>query len=330
MQRLEDESDFPPWHCPISGARLVPDYDVLVSPDGRRYPVVDDIPRFVSGPTYADAFGTQWNHYLKTQLDSYSRTSVTRDRLRRCLGEELWSSLRGMHVLECGCGAGRFTEILLDGGALVTSIDLSTAVVANASNFPVGARHQVAQADLLRLPFAPEQFDVVLCLGVIQHTPSPERTIQALFSHVRPGGHIVIDHYRRNFGWYLSVKPLIRQVLKRLPAGTALGITAGLVDIFLPLHRATYQSRTANILLSRLSPLVHYYGVYSDFSDDVHREWAMLDTHDALTDWYKHRRTEAQIRAALAGAGAENIWCEAGGIGVEARARRSPAVKRTR
>jgi 2-polyprenyl-3-methyl-5-hydroxy-6-metoxy-1,4-benzoquinol methylase len=44
------------------------------------------------------------------------------------VGEKLWAELAGKQVLECGCGAGRFTEILLAEGAQVTFIDLSEAV----------------------------------------------------------------------------------------------------------------------------------------------------------------------------------------------------------
>ena len=30
----------------------------------------------------------------------------------------------------------------------------------------------------MKLPFKPYQYDIVICLGVIQHTPSPEKTIK--------------------------------------------------------------------------------------------------------------------------------------------------------
>jgi 2-polyprenyl-3-methyl-5-hydroxy-6-metoxy-1,4-benzoquinol methylase len=98
-------------------------------------------------------------------------------------------------VLEAGCGAGRFTEVLLKRGASVTSIDLTDAVAANQENFPQSEHHRIAQADILRLPFSPKQFDAVFCLRVIQHTPSPEAAIAALYDQVRPGGLLVIDHY---------------------------------------------------------------------------------------------------------------------------------------
>jgi 2-polyprenyl-3-methyl-5-hydroxy-6-metoxy-1,4-benzoquinol methylase len=61
---------------------------------------------------------------------------LSADRARRCIGESCWSSLDGLDVLECGCGAGRFTEVLLAQGATVTSIDMTEAVEANQTNFP--------------------------------------------------------------------------------------------------------------------------------------------------------------------------------------------------
>src|SRR5262249_18556988 len=157
-----------------------------------------------------------WNKYKRTQFDSYTRSSMTSDRARRCIGEQLWAQLEGKQVLECGCGAGRFTEILLAKGAHVTSIDLSNAVDANQENFPQGKTHRIAQADILRLPLAPQQFDVVFCLGVLQHTPNPEQTMSCLYEQVRPGGALVIDHYTYDFSWFTKTAPLLRLYLRRL------------------------------------------------------------------------------------------------------------------
>ncbi|HWC73198.1 MAG TPA: class I SAM-dependent methyltransferase, partial [Gemmatimonadales bacterium] len=126
------------------------------------------IPRMiVDRHNYTDAFGLQWNTFRKTQLDSYCGTDISLKRARRCIGPEAWAFLHEhpSEVLEAGCGAGRFTEVLLGTGASVTSVDLSNAVEANQENFPQNDRHRVVQADLLRLPFAPRQFDLVFCLG---------------------------------------------------------------------------------------------------------------------------------------------------------------------
>src|SRR5262249_51458232 len=136
-----------------------------VCPRGCRFPVVASIPRFVPKNHYAASFGLQWKNFRKTQLDSYTGHPVSADRLRRCLGGDL-GVLREKLVLEAGCGAGRFTEVLLKAGARVTACDLSEAVEANHANHGGRPDLFLAQADILALPFAPATFDYVICLGV--------------------------------------------------------------------------------------------------------------------------------------------------------------------
>jgi hypothetical protein len=48
----------------------------------------------------------------------------------------------------------------------------------------------------------------------------------------------------------------------------------------------------------------------------------LLDTHDSLTDWYRHLRSREALWRALKQAGVTPTWCEKGGNGVEARALR--------
>jgi 2-polyprenyl-3-methyl-5-hydroxy-6-metoxy-1,4-benzoquinol methylase len=311
-------SEWPPWACPSDGSGLLVGEAEARCPNGHAFPVRRGIVRLAEGAAYSEAFGAQWLRYRRTQLDSYTGTSISGDRARRCVGETLWNDLAGRQVLECGCGAGRFTEVLLARGARVTSIDLSAAVEANQANFPQDERHRVAQADILALPFPPRSFDVVFCLGVIQHTPDPERSIRALYEQVRPGGWLVLDHYSRRLRWWLSTAPAFRSVLKRLSPEHGLAASRLLVNALLPLHR---RAGRAGVLVRRLSPVQAYYGKLP-LSDELQREWALLDTHDALRDWHKHFRTQAQIEATLRGLGLVDIWCAEGGNGVEARGRR--------
>jgi SAM-dependent methyltransferase len=312
--------------CPADGQALAAADGNLVCARGHEWRTRLGIPRMIPGEqTYADAFGLQWNVYRKTQLDSYSGMPLSRDRARRCLGEEAWNLLHrhsGTDVLEVGCGAGRFTEVLLATGARLTSVDLSSAVEANQENFPQNEHHRVLQADVMQLPFAPRQYDIVFCLGVIQHTPSPEATIEKLYEQVRPGGWLVIDHYTYTLSRFTKTAPLFRSVLRRLPPEQGLKWTERLVALFFPLHRVARRSRMAQALLSRVSPVLAYFHSYPSMNDALQRQWSLLDTHDALTDWYKHYRTKGQIRRVLERLGAVDIQCEYGGNGVEARCRR--------
>jgi 2-polyprenyl-3-methyl-5-hydroxy-6-metoxy-1,4-benzoquinol methylase len=296
--------------------------DSLECPEGDHFPFRNGIPRFVPKSTYADAFGAQWIKYRRTQLDSYTGLPITRERIRRCTGEALWKFLQGKQVLECGCGAGRFTEILLEKGARVTSIDLSEAVDANQENFPQNQKHRIAQADIWQLPFASQQFDIVFCLGVLQYTPNPETTLASLYAQVKPGGTLIVDQYAPSFSWYTKTAPLFRRCLRHLSPEQGIKWTEWLVETLLPWHKRARRFRVVQMILSRLSPVLCYYRTYPNLSDALQKEWALLDTHNSLTGWYRHVRTAKQIHWNLRCLGLQEIWCEYGGNGVEARGQR--------
>lgn len=311
---------FPAWCSPADGADYIVTATELRALSGAVVPITNGIPRFVASEEYASSFGLQWNRFQRTQLDSFSGVPLTRDRLRRCIGDEAWQQLAGRLVLECGCGAGRFTEVLLECGASVMSVDLSTAVDANARNFPVSATHRVAQADIMHLPFAPGLFDVVICLGVLQHTPDPEASMRALWNQVAAGGLMVIDHYEKGHaGMWYSTKPLVRAFLRGREPESAMRVTNALVDFFYPLHNAVKGIYPLWFALCRISPITTYLRTYPAIRPAAQREWAYLDTHDSLTDFFKHERSREQILACLSQLGGEKVWCAVGGNGVEAR-----------
>jgi 2-polyprenyl-3-methyl-5-hydroxy-6-metoxy-1,4-benzoquinol methylase len=317
---------FPRMVCPTDQSALGPAADGGLQCDaGHRFAVRNGIPRLLASEnTYADAFGEQWAEYRITQLDSYTHTDISKERLRRCLGEALWNSLHQTartEILESGCGAGRFTEVLLQlSAASVTSTDLSSAVEPNRVNCPLSDRHRIIQCDINQMPFRPEQYDIVLCLGVIQHTTNSERTIADLYRQVKPGGWLVIDHYTQTLSYYTKLSEwLLRPILKRVSPARGLVITKALTRAFFPLHRAVRTARPLQMLLSRVSPLLTYYHAFPQLNDQLQYEWAELDTHDSLTDFYKHLRSVRSIRATLQGLGARDVWVQKGGIGVEAR-----------
>lgn len=314
---------WPAFTCPEHGLPLSRKGDRYVCDQGDSYEVVGDIPRFVSGSNYADHFGAQWNRYRTTQLDSYSGVPISLKRARRCIGEELWTGLEGKHVLEVGCGAGRFSEVLLAQGARLTSVDLSLAIEANRDNFPNHPRHRLAQANATKLPFALQSFDVVFCLGVVQHTPIPEDTIASLFGQVKPGGHVVFDHYTQNLSASTKVtEPIVRSILRRLSPEAGLKATEALVSVFLPAHRQASKIPLGQQVLSRFSPIRTYYHAYPELSPELQREWARVDTHDALTTWYRHLRRPSELRSHLRSLGAHDIHVHRAAAFCEVRASR--------
>ena len=309
--------------CPVTGGPLgySANGSCLVSPAGRTYPIRGGVVRFVEGESYAAAFGWQWRTFHKAQLDSHTKTTISRDRLQRCLGGS-FDMVRGKKVLEAGCGSGRFTEVLLAEGATVIALDLSSAVDALRANLPRHPKLTVLQADIRVPPIALGSMDVVVCIGVLQHTPSPEESIAALARLLKPGGALIIDHYPPDYALTWS-RRLARSVALGLPRRWGSWMSVALSRALLPLHKRAWRvgERAARRRkwLHANSPLVDYYGAYP-LDNETLEKWAILDTHDTLTDRYKHLRSEEQIVATLAANGLVEAVVSRGGNGIEARA----------
>ena len=298
----------------------------LVSKSGKSYPIVNGIPRFVSQENYAQSFGAQWNRFFRTQLDSYTGLNLSETRLARCMRGNL-PDVRGKMVLEAGSGAGRFTEILLKHGAIVHSFDYSGAVDANAVNNDHHDNLTLVQADIRRIPFLKASYDYIVCLGVLQHTPRPEESINFLWEMLKPGGAMVIDHYRWKLRNVLlppvgGSQIVYRWLILKLPEKSRFKVVKAVTDFWFPVHWRFKDSLLAQRILRRLSPVHFYYPHYGLRDQQMYYEWALLDTHDGTTDFYKHHRTVSQIRKFLEKIGAEDIEVDMGGNGVEAFCRK--------
>src|SRR5262245_15136082 len=309
--------DGPPW----------PD-GMLTCQQGCNWAIRKGIPRFVPGDSYASSFGVQWTRFPRIELDSATGRSYSRQRLERCLGTDL-AGLKGKVVLECGAGAGRFTELLVQHCGALTAIDLSAAVEANLENCAGLKPYVLLQADINSSPLPLHYFDVVICLGVVQHTPSPEATLLSLSRFVKPRGQLVIDHYTRPRGfnlrsvlWYADLAHPLRAVLRRLNPEQALRVTNLLTAVCDPIRRYTSKSRAVDRIARRLLPTSCYYAKYPEFDRQRLYEYHQLDTFDWLTDHYKHFRTPAEVRTCLKGLGLEVLSCELAGNGVSTEERR--------
>ena len=294
-------------------------------PNGCQYPIVEGIPRFVAADNYADAFGLQWNVYRQCQLDSHTGQPISRVRLERCLGKSL-EELKGQRILECGSGAGRFTELLIGRCEHLVSTDLSTAVTANWQNCGHLGPYTLVQADINKSPLPRRYFDICICLGVLQHTPSPEATILNLAAHVRPGGLLVIDHYAKGKGVKaitdkLTLAVPIRQILIRVKPSVGLRASAAITAFCDPIRKRTCRYRPVDRIAARLFPSICHYPSHSQLADDVVYRLNELDTHDAFTDRFKHRRSLREIHDFLDSQHFEAIEVREAGNGIEARCR---------
>jgi len=170
----------------------------LVSPSGRRWPIVNRTPRFVDPALYEGvrSFGDQWNHFNFAQF----RVNWETHTVANTFGST--EAFRGRTIVDAGGGSGAQSLWMLEAGAKrVILLDLSHSVddVVARNIDPARWRNfDAIQCSIDRPPLRPGAIDgLVICHNVIQHTPSVERTARALWALVGPGGEFVFNCYRR-------------------------------------------------------------------------------------------------------------------------------------
>jgi SAM-dependent methyltransferase len=272
---------------------------------------------------YAESFGVQWNRYRRVQLDSVTGKPISRNRLFE--GTRWPEQLGGVRILEIGCGAGRFTEVLLDAGAEVWAVDASSAVDACRANLGDHPRLHLAQADLFALPFEPGSFDRVLCYGVLQHTPDPRLAFLAVCDQARPGGWIAADVYRRQpYVDRWSAKRLWRPLTRRLPRSALRRAVEWYVPRWLPVDTRLARVPRVGRFLTAIVPCWNYTGLLPLDRDEL-RAWAVLDTFDALSPRYDRPQRLEEVEGWVREAGLEQAEVRYGGNGILVNGRRPSA-----
>ena len=103
------------------------------------------------------------------------------------------ADFQGKKVLEAGCGGGQHSKWIAEQATSLTSVDLNTVDLAIARN-KESKNIKFIEADIARMDLA-EQFDIVICIGVIHHTDDPDLTFNNLYKHLKPNGTMVIWTY---------------------------------------------------------------------------------------------------------------------------------------
>lgn len=279
----------------------------LMSEDGcHRYPIRCSIPRFVPESNYADNFGMQWNHFAKTQLDSHSGHTISADRFWKATG---WrpEDLRGQWVLDVGCGAGRFAEVALEAGAKVVALDYSNAVDACFANLRHYSNLHIVQGDIYALPFVPQSFSFVYCLGVLQHTPDVAHAFSALPPMLTPGGGaLCAECYLWSWKMWLLPKYWLRPITKRLPKEKLFKTLERLIPPLLMLSRILGRIPKVGKFAKRIVPVANDEDIFP-LSEEQLREWALLDTFDWLSPEYDQPQTAVTLKHWFEKAGLTDI-----------------------
>ncbi|WP_275784540.1 bifunctional 2-polyprenyl-6-hydroxyphenol methylase/3-demethylubiquinol 3-O-methyltransferase UbiG [Pararhizobium gei] len=130
--------------------------------------------------------------------------------------------LKGLRVLDIGCGGGLLSEPMARMGADVIGADASekNIMIAKAhaagSGVPVDYRAVTAEA----LAAAGETFDVVLNMEVVEHVADVEFFMTTCASMVRPGGLMFVATINRTLKAAALAIFAAENILRWLPRGT--------------------------------------------------------------------------------------------------------------
>jgi ubiquinone/menaquinone biosynthesis C-methylase UbiE len=105
---------------------------------------------------------------------------------------ELLFPAAGEHILDAGCGTGVFTIDILNAGASVTGLDISTPMLKSAVQKGAGFSFVPVQADMLYLPFRDNSFDKSVSITALEFTADARIAVNELFRVTRPGGRVVV------------------------------------------------------------------------------------------------------------------------------------------
>lgn len=115
---------------------------------------------------------------------------------KKCLSKFInLSSLKGKKVLDVGCGTGTFSSIMQESAADTYAIDLSRKSIKYVNQtYP---KINASTGDALDLPYADNEFDVVLSMGVLHHTENTKKGFRECIRVCKPKGQIIILLYTK-------------------------------------------------------------------------------------------------------------------------------------
>jgi ubiquinone/menaquinone biosynthesis C-methylase UbiE/uncharacterized protein YbaR (Trm112 family) len=265
------------------------------------FDIRNGIPRFVESEFYSDSFGFQWNRWATVQFESENKgTSMEGVTLAKFLKFSKFKKdkIKDKLVLDVGCGSGRFADIALSFGANVIAIDYSSAIDAAKNNLKNYSNLLLIQGDALRLPLVDNIVDFAFSVGVLHHTPAPEKAVNEVHRVLRCNGEFALRVYSES-GFYRSKSitfwrtlfKVLRPVFKFYPpliyaySASAIGCYA---------KRYAFFSK----ILQKFFPINIW---LPDF------KWTVLDTFDAVTPTYQSGHTPDEMQNWLENANFEHI-----------------------
>ncbi len=279
---------------------------LLECPGGHTFPIRRGVPRFVQHTLNEDqarsrdSFGYEWTRLYP--LHGHLDTVAQEQHIFLEYTRSLPSDWHGQVVLDAGCGNGRYARIASEWGARVVAVDISDAVEVARQNTRDSALIDVIQADLFRLPFRPEAFDVVYSIGVLHHTPDAAGAFRAIGELVRPGGWLAIFVHGRGNRVLYATNRLVRRFTSRASYSATWRFSAFLTAVAKVLTSIPF---VGPVLYMDLRQVLFLQPDLHNTFDHYSAGFTSFHTRDEVRDWY---RGWADVVVRLVGVATESIY----------------------
>lgn len=131
-------------------------------------------------------------------------------------------TLKGLKVLDVGCGGGLMAEPMAREGAKVTGLDASPEAIeaarAHAKLSRLSIAYQVGTAEALAATGA--RFDLITALEIVEHVADLPAFVATLAGMVKPGGRIVFATLNKTKLSFLLAVVAAEYVMGWVPPGT--------------------------------------------------------------------------------------------------------------
>lgn len=125
--------------------------------------------------------------------DTYARPSH-----RRLYDRLAWEHVSaidlpsGAHVVDVGCGTGRWMSRWLEMGYRVTGIEQAPGMIETLESRCLGTGFTLVESSMEEAPVAAGSADLVLAMGSVQYSADPAAMIRRFASWTRPGGAVCV------------------------------------------------------------------------------------------------------------------------------------------
>jgi len=104
-------------------------------------------------------------------------------------------------ILDAGCGTGIFTRDLVEAGASIVGLEISSDMLKCGIAKLSTTRFAGVQGDMLTLPFADNSFDKTVSVTAIEFIADARQAVAELFRVTKPGGMVVVATLNRLSPW---------------------------------------------------------------------------------------------------------------------------------